>query len=185
MIQSKEDYKEYIEADRVANHISKRYKGLILSRLRGGYVFLYLSYMRRIEYIENCKNGLFWKIVRRLLYQRLYHWSAFTGITIPPNTFGKGLYIPHWGSIVVNGNSHFGDNCVVQNGVNVSEEVKGGNHIYLGAGCKLLIGAEIGNDVIVAANAVVNKCFKENNIVLGGIPAKIISEKGFLNRKKI
>ena len=39
MIQSKEDYKEYIEADRVANHISKRYKGLIFSRLRGGVCF--------------------------------------------------------------------------------------------------------------------------------------------------
>ena len=39
------------------------------------------------------------------------------------------------------------------------------------------------DDRIVAANAVVDKSFEEPNIVVGGIPAKKISYKGFKDRK--
>ena len=70
-------------------------------------------------------------------------------------------------------------------GVNISEAVRGGNHIYIGAGAKILSNVELGDDVIVAANAVVNKSFTEYNIVIGGIPAQKLSEKGFRSRKKI
>lgn len=185
MIQSKTDYLDYLEADRVANHAPKRYKYNFLCRAGGGYNYLYLKCLRKVEYVTNCKKGVGAKIELKLLTMRLKRLSVMTGISIPPNTFGKGLYIPHWGSIVVNGSARFGDNCVVQSGVNVSENVKGGNHLYLAAGAKLLIGVNIADDVIVAANAVVNKDVTEPNIVVGGIPAKKISDKGFKNREKV
>lgn len=108
-----------------------------------------------------------------------------TGITIPPNTFGKGLYIPHWGSIVVNGSARFGDNCVIQSGVNISEGVRGGDHVYLAAGAKILMNVIISDDVIVAANAVVNRDVTEKNVVVGGIPASVISKRGFRDRLKV
>lgn len=154
-------------------------------RTGGGYNYLYLKCLRKVEYLLNCKKGLLARIELKLLNMRLRKLSVLTGITIPPNTFGKGLYIPHWGSIVVNGSARFGDNCVVQSGVNVSENVKAGNHLYLGAGAKILIGVTIADDVIIAANAVVNKDVAEPNIVVGGIPAKKISDKGFKNRDKV
>lgn len=50
--------------------------------------------------------------------------------------------------------------------------------IYLGAGAKLLIGVHLADNIIVGANAVVTKSFEENNIVIVGIPAKKISNKG-------
>lgn len=50
--------------------------------------------------------------------------------------------------------------------------------IYLGAGSKLLIGVNLADNIIVGANAVVTKSFNEPNIVLAGIPARKISEKG-------
>ena len=185
MIQSKEDYYEYLAADRKANHIPKYYNSIIMCRIWGGYNFLYLWYLRKLEYILNCKSVLVYRIYARLLFRRFMHWSAITGITIPPNTFGKGLYLPHWGSIVVNGSARFGDNCVVQSGVNISENVHGGNHIYLAAGAKVLMGVNIPDDVIVAANAVVNKNITEPNVVVGGIPASIISKKGYKDRLKV
>lgn len=185
MIQSKTDYLNYLEADRVANHAPKRYKYSLLCRIEGGYNFLYLKCLRKVEYVLNCKKSAWTKIELKLLNIRLKRLSVLTGISIPPNTFGKGLYIPHWGSIVVNGSACFGDNCVVQSGVNVSENVKGGNHLYLGAGAKILIGVTIADDVIIAANAVVNKNVTDPNIVVGGIPAKKISDKGFKNRDKV
>ena len=185
MIESKKDYKDYIEADRIANHIQKRSGGLIAFRLRSQYNFLYIRYLRLYEYLNNCKKGFIWKIIKKIVYLRLQHWSAFTGITIPPNTFGKGLYIPHWGSIVVNGSARFGDNCVVQSGVNVSEGVIGGSHIYLAAGSKILMNVHLADDLIVGANSVVTKNIQEANVVIGGIPATIISNKGFRNRIKV
>lgn len=153
--------------------------------LVGGYNILYLWYLRRLEYVLNCKKGFLKKLEAKLLSRRLKRLSVLTGITIPPNTFGKGLYIPHWGSIVINGRARFGDNCVVQSGVNVSEGVVGGNHIYLSAGAKVLIGVHIADDVIVGANAVVSHSVDEPNIVVAGIPARKISNKGFKNRLKV
>ena len=119
----------------------------------------------------------------RILYRfRLYRLSLKTGIQIPPNTFGKGLYLPHHGTIVVNETARFGDNCVVQAGVNISENVRGGDHVYLSAGCKIMKGVSISSHVIVGANAVVTKNVDEINVVVAGVPAKIISKEGFKNR---
>lgn len=116
MIQSKADLKEYLIADRIANKYSNYYKYPMLCKIMGGYNYLYLWYLRHYEYVLNVKKGIIWKYIRTILEWKLRKWSCFTGITIPPNTFGKGLYIPHWGSIVVNGSARFGDNCVVQGG---------------------------------------------------------------------
>lgn len=103
--------------------------------------------------------------------------SERLGITIGPNCFGKGLYIPHYDSIVVNDTAVFGDNCIIKNGVNVSEGVVCGG-IYLDAGAKLLIGVHLVDIIIVGANAVVTKSFFEQNIVIAGLPAKKISDNG-------
>jgi serine O-acetyltransferase len=121
-------------------------------------------------------------VITSILLRRL---SALTGITIPPNTFGYGVYIPHWGSIVVNGTARFGNNCVIQSGVNISENVVGGDHVYIGAGAKILSDVHIADDVIIGANAVVTKDISTPNVVVAGIPARIISNNGFKNRIKI
>ena len=41
---------------------------------------------------------------------------------------------------------------------------------------------KISNDVIIGANAVVTKDIREENIVVGGIPAVKISNKGMATR---
>lgn len=55
------------------------------------------------------------------------------------------------------------------------EGIKVGNNCWIGAGVVFLDGAEIGNGCVVAANAVVTKKFPDN-VVIGGLPAKIIKE---------
>ncbi len=179
MIKSKKDYLEYVKADNAANKIgnSLHKKHLITWR--------YLHCMRKLEYVTNCKRGLFAKLNRNLLKLKLYNLSVKSGITIPPNTFGKGLFLPHHGAIVVNSTARFGDNCVVQSGVNVSNDVVGGDHLYLGTGSKLMIGVKIPDHCIIGANAVVTKSVEEENVVVGGIPAKIISHNGFKDRKTV
>ena len=105
--------------------------------------------------------------------------SVKTGIQIGINTFGKGLGLFHYGSIVVNGSARFGDYCVIQSDVNVSAGVQGGNEIYIAPGAKILENVQIADHVIVGANAVVSKSIAEANTSWGGVPAKKISDKGF------
>ncbi|MBN2790220.1 MAG: acyltransferase [Candidatus Delongbacteria bacterium] len=52
-----------------------------------------------------------------------------------------------------------------------------GEKCWIGAGATILAGVNItGKGIIVAANSVVNKDFTENNVIIGGTPAKIIKE---------
>lgn len=168
MIKSKAELKEYILADMLANHFN-RWSSFTNTRCK------YLRVLRKLEYLVNVKGS---KILIIIYRRRLQSLSERLGITIGLNCFGKGLYLPHYGSIVVNGSARFGDYCIVQNGVNISESAKGGNRIYLGAGAKLLIGVHLADNIIVGANAVVTKSFEESNVVLAGIPAKKISNNG-------
>lgn len=178
MIIDKATFYDYICADKKANHIN----GL---SAYFNTTWKYIKCMRRIEYIENCKKGYFYRIKLLWLKYKLYKLSVLTGLTIPPHTFGKGLYIPHHGAIVVNRTARFGNYCVIQNCVNISEGVKGGNHIYIGAGAKLMMNVEIADDVIIGANAVITKKITIPNTVLAGVPAQIISESGFKGRQKV
>ncbi|WP_299150185.1 acyltransferase [uncultured Dokdonia sp.] len=55
-----------------------------------------------------------------------------------------------------------------------SNPIKIGDNCWLGANSVILPGVQIENHTIVGAGCVVTKSFTESNIVLGGIPAKII-----------
>ena len=50
-----------------------------------------------------------------------------------------------------------------------------GNNVWIGAKVTFLDGSKIGNNCVVAAGAVVNGAFPDN-VIIGGIPAKILKE---------
>ena len=50
-----------------------------------------------------------------------------------------------------------------------------GNNIWVGAKATFLDGAKVGNNCVVAAGALVTKEFPDN-VIIGGVPAKIIKE---------
>ena len=51
-----------------------------------------------------------------------------------------------------------------------------GNNCWIGSGVTILDGVTIGNGVVIAANSVINKNIP-NNVVVGGIPCKILKER--------
>lgn len=101
MIENKEDLKDFVREDMKANRFCKR--RLFFSND----IFKYLLYLRIVEFLMNTNNKFLCRIAKRFLYKQ----SVKTGISIPPNTFGKGLFIPHYGCIIVNSKSSFGKNC--------------------------------------------------------------------------
>ena len=54
--------------------------------------------------------------------------------------------------------------------------IKIGDNCWIGAGAVFLDGAELGDGCVVGANAVVTKKFPDN-VVLAGIPAKIVKNR--------
>lgn len=49
-----------------------------------------------------------------------------------------------------------------------------GDNVYIGPGAKIFGPIEIGDNVAIGANAVVNKSFPDS-VTIAGVPAKIIS----------
>jgi serine O-acetyltransferase len=105
------------------------------------------------------------------------------GFTIPCNVFGAGLRINHFGLIVVSPCANIGCFCDIHQGVNIGvdeyhKSAKIGDNVFIGPGAKLFGEITIGNNVMIGANSVVNKSFPENDSVIVGVPAKIVSKKG-------
>ena len=108
------------------------------------------------------------------------------GISIPYNTrVGGGLYIGHFGGIVVNQGAVIGRDCNINHNVTIGVKFGGrnaglpviGDRVYLGPGCVVIGGIRLGNDVAVGANAVVVDSVPDSGVV-AGIPARVLSHRG-------
>ena len=179
MIKSKQDLKFYISEDAKANGIITGWKYL-LALFYGNVnacAFRYLKSLRKYEYFHNIGSILrFWY---RFYNRRL---GLKYNLALPINVIGYGLYLPHLeGGVIINCKS-IGCNCKINSGVVVGSKYDNthiaeiGDNVELAVGAKVIGLIKIGNNVLVAPNAVVVKDVPDNAIV-GGVPAKIIKMK--------
>ncbi len=121
--------------------------------------------------------GMKTPVIRQLLgivagvFQRLV--QIFVGVYISSDAeIGPGLVIHTPYGIIV-GPNKIGANCTIQNGVVIAAGTRGiGENVYFGSGAKVMGGAKIGNNVVVAANSLVLTDVPDNMTVLG-VPARI------------
>ena len=118
MILSKSDYLYYLEQDRLALGIPDNVKR---PRFGKDEIWRWERLLRKREYVTNCKKGPFWKIIQQLIRYRHHKYSVKLGFSIPINVFREGLYISHYGTIVVNGRATVGKNCRLQEGINIGD----------------------------------------------------------------
>lgn len=183
MIQNKKDYLYYLEADRIALG-EKRKNPHVISIWESDIIWKFQRLLRKAEYLHNCKSSGIYKIYYKWLQYRLFRAQVKTGMNIPLNVFGPGMSIAHIGPIVINGFSRVGKNCRIHPFTTIGIDgrtgkvAKVGDNVYLSNGCKLIGDIEISDGVVIAAGAVVTKSVSEENVVVGGIPAKIISYSG-------
>lgn len=188
MISSMDDLKETLS-----------YEKQIYREIIGG-----SRYARLIKYIKAHPDVWTWKYIKTLRKAGYYYanrnktlFAAFLylywcrkknqlgrklGIEMNESCCGKGLVIYHTQGIVVNGNTEIGEglilhgnNCIGTDGI-TKDCPKIGNNVRLGVGAKILGDITIADNVVVAAGAVVVKSCEESNVVLAGVPAKIVKK---------
>ena len=181
MIASKEDYKYYLKCDEIARFQSEAGR---LRKWSCGKQWSFNVLLRKMEYNANCRHGVPKKILGLFYKLRMKRLSEKLGWFVGINVFGPGLCIAHIGPVIVNGNARFGANCKLQAMVNIGANAgekdapHGGDRIYFGPGAKVFGHIQLGSNICVGANAVVNKSFEESNVTLAGVPAKIVSNHG-------
>lgn len=176
MIKSYSEYLAYLNADRISMGIRDTHFTRVFD-IRWKYIRL----LRKLEYLTNCNK---FYLVRKYLSLRRIQLGTKVGYSIPINVFGPGMALPHRGDIIVNGFATIGANCRIHVGVNIGTQAgpvqqapRIGNNCYLAPGAKLFGSIVIGDNSVIAANAVVNKSFPDGNCTIGGIPARVISTK--------
>lgn len=181
MITDRQTYREYVKEDLKAyglTHVGF-YNYWWMDCLR------FQLRLRRIEYLHNTAghNPLkrLWRFVLEVVNHRL---ATRMGFTIPKNVFGPGLHIVHYGTIVVHPDARVGRNCRLHPSTSIGDYngvPRLGDNVYIGPGAKIYGPVTLGDNVAVGANAVVNKSFG-SNVTLGGVPARIVAEKGALEQ---
>lgn len=183
MIQNKTDYLYYLEADRIALGETRKNPHFI-SIWEADIIWKFQRLLRKAEYLHNCKSSGIHKIYYKWVQYRLFRAQIKTGMNIPLNVFGPGMSIAHIGPVVINGFARVGKNCRIHPFTTIGIDgrsgkvAKVGDNVYLSNGCKLIGDIEISDGVVIGAGAVVTKSVSEENAVVGGVPAKIISYSG-------
>lgn len=139
--------------------------------------------MMTTKFLREIKAFYPFYVIFRLILRRL---EFKYGISIPYNTeIGPGFYIGHFGGIVVNYEAVIGSNCNINHGVTLGKTY-GAKHpgtprikdkVYLGPGCKVIGGTNVGCRAAIGANSVVTGDVPDDAVVVG-IPGMCISSKG-------
>jgi serine O-acetyltransferase len=146
--------------------------------------FNYTFWMRLANHLR--RKGALWRPLYFLSRILLHRRSVKYGISIAYNTqIGPGLYIGHYGGIVLNDKVVLGSDCNINHGVTIGVKYGGknpgvpviGDRAYLGPGCAVIGGITLGDDVAVGANAVVVESVPDRGVMVG-VPARLVSENG-------
>jgi serine O-acetyltransferase len=148
--------------------------------------YKYTFLMRLCAYLSQGGNNIPKKIAFRIFYEMFREYAFESGIEIEYTTrIGSGLYIPHMIGIVVHMDAVIGKNCHISQNVTIGQLNRGdrkgspiiGDNVYIAPGAVIVGKINIGNNVVIGANSVVNHDLPDN-AVAAGMPAKIISMKG-------
>lgn len=100
---------------------------------------------------------------------------------------GRGTFFNHGGmGVLINPMVEIGEDCKIGNNVSIvgqgpyKNAPKLGNRIYIGPGAVIQGPVIIEDDVIIAPNSVVNKSV-HSNMIVAGVPARIIGDKRLLD----
>ena len=147
--------------------------------------FRFTYYMRKVTHYSDTKRsfGLFAYLYNRIL---LHHYRFKYGFDISPTTkIGKGLYIGHFGGVVISPHAVLGSNINIAQGVTIGAASRGArkgaptleDRVWVGANAIIVGKVVIGHDALIAPGAYVNFDVPSMSVVLGN-PGQVVSNAG-------
>ncbi len=135
--------------------------------------FRYMFWRRLMEHYRGTPLG--W-LARLMVRHYMYKFGFQIGGQI-----GEGLYIGHFGTVIVSVNAVIGNWCNIGPGVTIGASRRGekkgapvlGDCVWVGTNAVLVGNIRIGSDVLIAPGAYVNMDVPDHSLVIGN-PGKII-----------
>lgn len=154
--------------------------------------FRFTYYLRKVTFYSERKKtwGIFAYIYNRVL---LNHYRFRYGFDISPTTgIGPGLYLGHFGGVVISPYATLGSNINIAQGVTIGAESRGQrtgvpvleDRVWVGAHAIIVGKVTIGREALIAPGAFVNFDVPAKAVVLGN-PGKVVSNSGsagYVNR---
>jgi serine O-acetyltransferase len=147
--------------------------------------FRFTYYLRKVAFYSKKKKsfGIFPYIYNRI---QLHHYRFKYGFDISPTTaIGPGLYIGHFGGVVISPYAVLGSNINIAQGITIGATSRGPrkgaptieDRVWIGANAILVGKITIGHDALIAPGAYVNFDVPSTAVVMGN-PGKVVSNSG-------
>ena len=147
--------------------------------------FRFTWYLRKTAYYNTRRRSL---LLLAYLYnrQRLHHYRFRYGFDISPSTvIGPGLYLGHFGGVVINCATTIGSNVNINHGCTIGATSRGPNvgapvledRVWIGAGAIVVGKIRVGCDSLIAPGAYVNFEVEPSSVILGN-PGQCVSRRG-------
>ena len=154
--------------------------------------FRYTYYLRKVAFYSKRRRsfGFFAYIYNRVL---LRHYRFKYGFDISPAcSIGPGLFIGHFGGVVVSPYAVLGSDINIAQGVTIGATSRGPragaptleDRVWVGANAIIVGSVTVGHDALIAPGAYVNFDVPSMAVVLGN-PGKVVSNSGsvgYVNR---
>lgn len=137
-------------------------------------------FFHRIKFFLSKRNPFYW-----LLFLILRSYGYKYGFQILTGDIGKGFYIGHFGTIIINGAVRIGKNVNVSPGVVIGQVSRGplkgvptiGNSVWIGSNALIVGKITVGNNVLIAPGTYVNFDVPNYSLVKGN-PGVLFPSKG-------
>jgi len=113
MISSRKELQFYLAADKFCLKKERKFPRLT------DYVWRFQIYLRKVEYYSSNRSNIINYLLMLYYRARKHYLGEKLGFEIPPNVFGAGLRINHFGNIVINPKTKFGMWSDIHQGLNI------------------------------------------------------------------
>ncbi|OZI09234.1 transferase [Siphonobacter sp. BAB-5385] len=151
-----------------------------------------------IGIFDKHKSRSIWQVAGKVIFKGACNLGHGSKISVGDHgevIFGEDFSITAESSLVCYKKIAFGSGCVlswnilmmdtdlhsIRNAqgelINAPKEIIVGDHVWIGCRCTILKGATIGSNSVVAAGTTINKTLLNENVILGGNPARVLKEE--------